>query len=689
MERSLIKKIIIVSILAVIWNGLSRYISEYSNRYLILLHAGIVVALGMLFLAKHARKAILDSNPAQILLAIGFVLWGISDAFWGLNFSIQGYDGTDIKAFLCTIICSTALLVFASGILLSSVSIKKFLFHNLKILLTATLATSVFYGFLFYAKLHALSPELRAFARIEIFAVTCAFIALVCSIILFITARGIEWTLFAVGMMNLILGDNAIRVEKYIHFKEHFTINSLLVTSGLYIALVTLFTKRLCRIDPFSDQIPFLRHKWNKLNLVFLFGSILSFLIFDSELAPLLCPAFGFAFYSLAIDSGYDALREQAFREKELETIDGVQGDMNHEVAPALACIRSALDSVTDPEASSAILSALTRIEDSIETPLKRYKECYRNFGDELSLEYEAMKFQNRHSEPLLLQYHIDKVVKEKRMIYKKRANLKICFELDTSAYGVFALGRAADLEKAVGNLIRNSAEVIQEDEGVIEVFVTLQGEFAQIEVCDSGPGIPAEIIPKLGKRGATFGKKGGTGRGLFQAFTTIKQMGGRHQIQSKLHAGTKISLWVPVCETPVWFQSTLELKENEKLVIYEVDPFIQTIWENKVRQIAYTTPIFCRQESDLAQFVSQFGKEQAYFILGHNLQGVSAIDLVEKYGLSQKALIVPSDFKNDELFTACTRLQVKTLSRAMISGLKISLSEKTIGVPHEALCTY
>jgi PAS domain S-box-containing protein len=75
----------------------------------------------------------------------------------------------------------------------------------------------------------------------------------------------------------------------------------------------------------------------------------------------------------------------------------------------------------------------------------------------------------------------------------------------------------------------------------------SLPGEFVEIAVCDSGFGIPSDILVKVTEPYfTTKDTNQGTGLGLSQVDGFVQQSGGRMQIESRLGEGTTIRIWLP-----------------------------------------------------------------------------------------------------------------------------------------------
>jgi signal transduction histidine kinase len=66
------------------------------------------------------------------------------------------------------------------------------------------------------------------------------------------------------------------------------------------------------------------------------------------------------------------------------------------------------------------------------------------------------------------------------------------------------------------------------------------------VELADSGPGIPAEILPNLGEPFFTT-RPEGTGLGLAIARRYVEEAGGRLEISSVPGRGTSVRIWLPV----------------------------------------------------------------------------------------------------------------------------------------------
>jgi two-component system response regulator PhcR len=110
----------------------------------------------------------------------------------------------------------------------------------------------------------------------------------------------------------------------------------------------------------------------------------------------------------------------------------------------------------------------------------------------------------------------------------------------------------STDLLQVVVNLIRNAQQALEENhvmEGIVRIQVAHVGPFLQLVVKDNGPGIPADVLAKLGTPFFTT-RDAGTGLGIAQCKRLIGRLGGELRIESAPGAGTSVTFTLPVVAT-------------------------------------------------------------------------------------------------------------------------------------------
>jgi two-component system heavy metal sensor histidine kinase CusS len=109
-------------------------------------------------------------------------------------------------------------------------------------------------------------------------------------------------------------------------------------------------------------------------------------------------------------------------------------------------------------------------------------------------------------------------------------------------------------LQRAVGNLVSNSLAHTPRG-GAVLLKTNANHSTIQIEVTDTGAGIPAEALPRVFDRffrvdSSRSQGSGGTGLGLAIVQSIVLLHGGKAEISSQLGQGTRVTLHIPVSRT-------------------------------------------------------------------------------------------------------------------------------------------
>jgi len=109
----------------------------------------------------------------------------------------------------------------------------------------------------------------------------------------------------------------------------------------------------------------------------------------------------------------------------------------------------------------------------------------------------------------------------------------------------------AAMLMQILDNLLSNAVDAIGDDKGIIRVATRQETARVVIEVKDSGPGIPANLLAKIfDPFFSTKGAGKGYGLGLPISATLAESLRGGLAVESKPGAGSTFRLWIPL-QTP------------------------------------------------------------------------------------------------------------------------------------------
>jgi len=137
------------------------------------------------------------------------------------------------------------------------------------------------------------------------------------------------------------------------------------------------------------------------------------------------------------------------------------------------------------------------------------------------------------------------------RLMIKKAVfnNLRVTKELDPNLPQV--VGNPSRIRQVIINLVMNAVDAMQ-GQGNLTIRTRLRGtgQMAEIEITDSGPGIPEDILPKIFDRFFTTKEVGkGTGLGLSVTYTIVKAHSGNIRVKSKVGEGASFFVDLPVSD--------------------------------------------------------------------------------------------------------------------------------------------
>ncbi len=103
------------------------------------------------------------------------------------------------------------------------------------------------------------------------------------------------------------------------------------------------------------------------------------------------------------------------------------------------------------------------------------------------------------------------------------------------------------ELQLAFFNIIKNSLDAVgPQAEKKVKIVLKVSGAHAEVEVSDTGPGIPAGVLPGL-LRGGTTSKTGGAGVGLEITSDFIRENGGEFEIGANPPGGALVRIKLPL----------------------------------------------------------------------------------------------------------------------------------------------
>lgn len=240
-------------------------------------------------------------------------------------------------------------------------------------------------------------------------------------------------------------------------------------------------------------------------------------------------------------------------------------------------------------------------------------------------------------------------------------------------------------LDAAISNVVDNAVEAIKE-KGQIQVEVTQKVEFLEILIKDNGCGIPTEVLPKLMKERATFGKSNGNGLGLFHTKNTVENSGGSIQIESELGVGTQVLIKIPTMisaqekpKSPI----SIDLSVAKELIVLDDDQSIHESVEYLLKKTKYSAlkvlhfySVDSFEKWMLTNGSGELG-DRVYWMdydLKHSTE--NGLSLIQKYDLYFEAYLITGIADSTKIQKMSKAQGIRLLSKSQIPHFYFKFNE-------------
>lgn len=156
----------------------------------------------------------------------------------------------------------------------------------------------------------------------------------------------------------------------------------------------------------------------------------------------------------------------------------------------------------------------------------------------------------SRRSEPHLVDLDLSQVVADSIEFIQGKQTPEVELEIHTAQEPLPISGDRGQLMQVLANLLNNAYDAVG-GQGRIVVRARRDGVFAEVEVADSGPGIPPDVLPRLFEPFFTTKEEGrGTGLGLAICQGIMLSHKGTVTAQNLLGEGASFVIRLPLRAT-------------------------------------------------------------------------------------------------------------------------------------------
>lgn len=348
---------------------------------------------------------------------------------------------------------------------------------------------------------------------------------------------------------------------------------------------------------------------------------------------------------------------EQRIKDKQ-EELHRVTSQVAHDVRSPLVALDMSVKSISGLKEAErlTVLNAVRRIYDITNDLFTKYQEAddTHKIGSPPVAENVAIV--------------VNSVVSEKRQQYSNSMK-KFIVDVGEDTYGIFSNMNVSEFKRSLSNLLNNAFDAINED-GYVSLNLSREISGLKLSISDNGCGIPEKLIPKI-KSGLSLGKQEGRGLGLSTAIERFDKWGYEFNLDTKVGAGTKIDIIMPLVQPASWFKDSVMIWEVATVVVVDDDESIHTVWDKRLKESLDTNQNFTIKHfvNPLA-FIdwyenSEKNNKNIFFIdyeyLGFDING---LDLIEKLGIMSNSVLVTSHYENLDIKERVIQLKTKMIPK-------------------------
>ncbi len=186
-------------------------------------------------------------------------------------------------------------------------------------------------------------------------------------------------------------------------------------------------------------------------------------------------------------------------------------------------------------------------------------------------------------------------------------------------------LANPSQIHQVIMNLATNAAQAMEAEGGVLELTLEevslsaedlsnepsmVPGDYLEIQVADTGEGIPTDLLSRIFEPYFTTKALGrGTGMGLAVVHGIVSGHGGRVRVESRPGAFTRFSVHLPKYEgtsVSVPPRNGDLPRGNERVMVVDDEPALAALAQRRLETLGYKVVAFTDAEEALAKFSEQ-----------------------------------------------------------------------------------
>ncbi len=314
----------------------------------------------------------------------------------------------------------------------------------------------------------------------------------------------------------------------------------------------------------------------------------------------------------------------------------------------------------------SRLPATVAKDRDLLNVTINQIKDLVAKLDDKKSEELSSETSENLYSTLVQARHELNLFVPK---------GIEFRFEIDDMISSCLVTHVPVEMRSILGNLVTNSIEAISET-GHINIRCRDLGAEIEILVSDSGCGINTDVQPHIFDKDFSFGKKNGTGVGLWHAKEFITSWDGTIGVQSATGLGTALTIKMPINDREAWYLPRLKFNLKSKIFVLDDQESGRALWQLKfddTELLKQTT--FMSQENDLTTVIHEIEEspQESVLLFDYDLGGGNTgLDWLQKMPKAATRCLVTGHFDNETVRASCLEYGVYLIPKSQIADIPL-----------------
>ncbi|NNU84669.1 two-component sensor histidine kinase [Geobacillus sp. BMUD] len=239
------------------------------------------------------------------------------------------------------------------------------------------------------------------------------------------------------------------------------------------------------------------------------------------------------------------ALRKRVIRAEKMEAVTHLAASISHEIRNPLTAARGFIQLIEEQPLAADKRRQYARIA------IEELDRAEAIITDYLTFAKPAPET----PEKLNVKLEIERVID----ILRPLANMS-CVNIQATLAPFSVIGEREKFRQCLLNVMKNAIEAMPNG-GTLQVFVSIDSGRVLIRIADTGIVMTKEQLDRLGEPYFTTKGAKGTGLGMMVVYRIVESMNGTILIESEVHKGTTVSIYLPLAPSP----SSAAISDKEK----------------------------------------------------------------------------------------------------------------------------